>query len=1823
MINLPGYQILACIYESANSLVYRGCRQEDNQPVIVKVLKQEYPTAEQVQRYQQEYEMIRQLNLEGVVRAYDLQQYENQWVMILEDFGGESLRVLMASQEFTLSEFLSLGIKITKNLGSIHAKNIIHKDINPANIVLNLVTGQVKIIDFTIATNVNQETYRHKKSALEGTFAYISPEQTGRINSPIDYRTDLYSLGVTLYELLTKSLPFDATEPMELIHCHLAKEPIPPHAKKPEIPEIISEIILKLLAKSPEDRYQSAWGLQADLENCLTQIQTTGKIVPFKLGTEDISERFKIPEKLYGRDQEIAGLLAAFQRVRQGAKEMILVAGYSGIGKSALIREIYQPVVQLGGYFISGKFDQFQRGTPYSAVVSAFSELVSLLLSQSEEVLAEWREKIIGALGNNAQIIIDVIPEIELIIGSQPAVPVLKPAEAQNRFNLVFQNFMHIFCSKEHPLVIFLDDLQWADSASLKLIQLMMSDDRTKYFCLIGAYRDNEVGATHPLMMTLDLLKHEQVIISQYYLSPLNLEQINQLIADTLHKPAEQVESLAELVLRKTQGNPFFVGEFLKRLYQENLLKFAPFYSNPDYNQGGWQWNIREIEAVGITDNVVELMIQKLRKLPADTQQVLRLGACLGNQFDLNTISLIHGKEAVGTFRDLWPAIKEDLIQPISDLQFTQEQLFNFPLLVLNYQFLHDRVQQAAYGLIDDSQKKAVHLQIGRMFLMNTPVEYRSDRAFELVDHLNVGRELITATEEKLELAALNLAAAKKAKDANAYQAAKNYLIAGVELLPENSWDGDYDLTFALYKSLAEVAYLTGDLAASEKYIKITLAQAKSVTEKAEVYNLLVVQYSLQAKYQEAIDAGIAALKLLGIELPQENFSEAIAAEFTAAKQKWENRQIASILHDPEMTSPEKKIALKVLTNLGAPAYLTNLQLWTIIFVRGVNISLTYGSTPESCLCLTNYGIMLISIFGDYQSAYQFGQLAIGLIDKWNARDLKCKAAVGLANSILYWFHHIKESNLMNHEAYQAALECGDLEYAGYALHNTACNAFFQGKNLNQLLAEVPRYLELTQKTQNQLSTDLLQGLDLGLWNLAKLTPELLDFANNELNEADYIAACEAHQNPYAICLYYIRKLQILYVYGELNAAFNCVKLIEPLLPYVQGLLPTVDYTFYAAMTWAGLYSQFSEKEQPDYLEKLQGALAKLKLWQENCPDNFQHQYLLLSAEMHRLNGKFMEAIAAYDSAIKSAQENEFIQHQALGNELAAKFWLNQGYKKYAQSHLVEAYHAYQRWGAKRKVEQLEAKYPQLLNLTQLGNPFSPLVTTATFTSGSRGTGILDLASVIKAYQAISSEIVLDKLLANLMKILIENAGAQKGYLILHDSAEESQANQVSKLASSSQLKLAIAAEASITDTGAIVENSSATLAQMRQISEDILPISVINYVERTRSDVVLTNAVKDGRFTTDSYISERQIKSLLCTPIVKGGKLLGILYLENNLTSGAFTPDRLELLRLLSAQAAISLENAMLYASVEQKVRERTQELKAANLDLEQTLAQLKKTQAHLVQSEKMSSLGQLVAGIAHEINNPVNFIYGNLNPAKEYVENLLNLISLYEKHYPEPEPEIAEKIESIDLEFIREDLQKILTSMKIGSERIRQIVLSLRNFSRLDEAEMKPVDIHEGIESTLMILRPLLKGKPGSFDEIQVIKEYGQLPKVSCYPSQLNQVFMNVLSNACDAIRMNSKLNQADYIPTIRIRTEVTDHNSVTIVIADNGSGIDSEIVAKIFDPFFTTKPVGSGTGLGLSISYEIIVEAHRGQISCFSTLGQGTEFVIEIPIAQKKAM
>ena len=1099
-IAIPGYQTSVQIYESANSLVYRSRREGDDRAAILKVLKEDYPSPGELARYKQEYEITRSLDIEGVVKAYDLQKYQNTLVMILEDFGGESLKLLMARQRFTLAEFLDIAIKIARCLGQVHAANIIHKDINPANIVFNPVSRQVKLIDFGISTALSREnpTFKHPL-VLEGTLNYISPEQTGRMNRALDYRTDFYSLGVTFYELLTGQLPFIAEDAMELVHCHIAKQPVPPCEINPDIPEPLSSIVMKLLAKTAEERYQSAWGIKVDLETCQQQLNASAIVSNFSLGCQDVSDHFHIPQKLYGRQREIEILLAAFERVsgRSSAEnqtanqvEIMLVAGYSGIGKSALVQEIFKPLTQRRGYFIAGKFDQFQRNIPYSAVVKAFQSLIRQLLTESEAQLNRWREKILTAFGTNGQVIIEVIPEVELIVGAQPAVAKLTPSESKNRFNSVFQRFIRVFCQPQHPLVIFLDDLQWADSATLKLIELMMADEETQHLFLMGAYRDREVSATHPLIMTVDALEKQGAIINTITLKPLQIEHLTELIGDTLQQEEDTVKPLAYLVVRKTNGNPFFVNQFLKTLHRENAIAF-------DCDRGGWRWDIAQIEAMETTDNVVDLTISNLKKLPISTQQVLRLAACVGNQFDLHALAIVYEKSAPKTFQDLLPAIQLGLILPTSDLELTKdEEIIKASLAIANYKFLHDRVQQAAYALIDDEQKQAVHLQIGRLLLENISAEEREERLFELVDHLNVGRQLIADENQRVELTYLNLEAAQKAKDATAYSAALQYLIAGIDDREEILWKYHYDLAVKLYTERAAVEYLNGNFETSESFINQTIERVKTPIEKAEIYYILIVQYTLRAKYARAIEIGRKALSLIDIDLPESDLETARDAEMAAVGQLIGERAIASLFDLPEMERHDKKVAMKLLTGMGPPTYRSHQKLWSVIVSKAVNLCLQYGNVPQTAYSHTSYGGLLGYVRNDYQSGEAFGKLALKLSQKFNNPSDKSVAYLMIGSSLKHWSQHLKSASQDYLEAYNVGLESGNLQYAAYAFgHNMYCR-FYQGVNLDKLLTEISGYLSFSKHRKNQWAIDLLEGGQLLIYNLIGKTNGTDDFGN-------------------------------------------------------------------------------------------------------------------------------------------------------------------------------------------------------------------------------------------------------------------------------------------------------------------------------------------------------------------------------------------------------------------------------------------------------------------------------------------------------------------------------------------------------------------------------------------------------------------------------------------------------------------------------------------------------------------------------------------------------
>ncbi|MBD2524669.1 AAA family ATPase [Nostoc sp. FACHB-133] len=1512
MIALPGIAIQSKIYESSNSLVYRGIR-DDGVAIIVKILKLDYPSPQELTRYRQEYKITRSLNLEGVVKAYSQQDYQRTLVILLEDFGGESLEQWMHKRPdifcpMPLSTFLGLAIALTDILGRIHAANVIHKDINPGNIVLNLDTGVVKIIDFGIATQFNRTNPTFKSPhVLEGTLAYLSPEQTGRMNRLLDYRTDFYSLGVTFYELLTGHLPFPTTDILELIHCHIAKVPIPPHELNAAIPKAVSDIVLKLMAKNAEDRYQSAWGIKADLEIGLHQFAETGQIDSIQLGIQDVCDQFQIPQKLYGRGAEIEALLAAFDRVAETGNEelrvknqensqfqveMMLVSGYAGVGKSALVQELYKPITAKRGYFVSGKFDQFGRNIPYSAIADALQKLVQQLLGEPDEQVQQWRSRLLTALGTNGQIIIEIIPEVELIIGKQPPVSEVGATEAQNRFNLIFQKFVRVFCSESHPLVIFLDDLQWIDSATLKLIELMLLDEQTKFLFLIGAYRDNEVNPTHPLMLTLERLRKQGAVLQEIILTPLTLSPLSQLIAETLHQNADTVSSLAGLVLRKTEGNPFFVGEFLRMLHSENLLTF-------DAEHLCWQWNIADIQAQDITDNVVELLLIQLNKLPENTQQILQLAACIGAEFNLDTLAIVCEQSPKAISLDLLVAIQAGLIQPISELDEN--------LLVQEYKFLHDRVQQAAYALIDESQKLGVHLQIGRNLLEKTSPQQLAERLFEIVDQLNYGTELISEQSEWNEIAKLNLQAGQKALSATAYEAAFKYFNAGLKLLDVESWQREYDLTLVLHSEAAEAAYLSGHFDKMERLVEEVLSHAKTALDKVKAYDSRIQAWLSRGDPKEALKTGLEVLQLLGISLVEAPSQLDVQAGLEETASQFAGREIEDLIDLPEMTEPVPLAAIYILVSTVGAAFNVSPALMVLIVCKMVNLSITNGNAIWSLLGYAAYGMMLCGVVQNIELGYRFGKLSLNLAKRLSNKRGNCKALLMVNFHIIHWKDHLKETFPSLADAYQSAIESGEFEFASYCAFSLCYYPFFAGQELTELEQQTAIYRKATNQIRRETASTWLAMLQQTILNLRGQSENPSRLVGCIYDEEQALSRAIAVKDGTSLHYFYLNKLILCYLFGEYEQAAKTATLSEQYLGAATAIISVPQFHFYDSLIFLSLLADASNSEKAAWLNRINANQEKMQKWAHHAPMNFLHKFQLVEAEKARVLGQFFEAEEFYEQAIQGAKENEYLQEEALGYELAAKHYLARGREKFAHLYMKEAHYCYERWGATAKAKDLETRYPQFFPQSLNVAP-TPVHTIAGTTSNTSHIAF-DLATVIRAFQAISREIELDQLLNSLMQILIENAGAQTGCLILENAGE-----------------WAIEAACEFNNDA----NLCATQVLQSISMVNRLPESIIHYVIRTHESVILNDANREGNFINERYIQQNQTKSLLCLPLLNQSKLVGVLYLENQLATGAFTPDRSQVLHLLSTQAAIAIENAKLYSKLRTSESQMAQFLEA-----------------------------------------------------------------------------------------------------------------------------------------------------------------------------------------------------------------------------------------------------------------------------------------------------
>jgi diguanylate cyclase (GGDEF)-like protein/PAS domain S-box-containing protein len=1576
MNTLNNYLLEEKLYEGNHSIVYRGHRNADSQPksFIFKILKKGYPPPEEVAKFRREYETTRDLGnrVSGVIHAYGIEKYKNSFAMILEDFGGESLEKLKQEKRLKpdLTRFLHLALQITDILAEIHGQQVIHKDINPSNIIRNPITNELKIIDFGIAAVLPHETVEHASpNAIEGTLAYMSPEQTGRMNRSLDYRTDFYSLGVTFYELLTSRLPFETEDPMELVHAHIARVPPAPHQLVPEIPPVISRIIMKLMAKNAEERYRNALGLKHDLQRCLEQVTAAGRCEDFEIGRKDFSHIFQVPQKLYGRQTEMAVLLGAFERASQGTPQMMLVAGYAGIGKTSLVQEVCKPIVQKRGYFISGKFDQFKQNNPYAPMVQAFQELVRQLLTENEEQMTRWNAKILAAVGANGQVIIDIIPAVKWIIGRQEPVPELPPPQAQNRFNRVFLNFIRVFAAPDHPLTIYLDDLQWIDLPSLKLIELLMTEVENRGLFLIGAYRDNEVNAAHPLIQAIDTLTKKGKHVHTITLPPLGPAEVNRLIADALHCSPGTTSSLSRLCLKKTGGNPFFLKEFLRTLYRQKLIEF-------DNKTLSWHWKLGKIEQAGITENVVDLMVGKIRNMNQRTQDALKWAAAVGGRFTLKTLSLVIRQSCRQITDDLWEPLREDLILP-TDEKYKYARISNQPGLMsiaglAEFKFSHDRIQQAAYSLIDEDAQGEIHLKIGRLLLENTPREKLEEKIFDILNHLHAGLQWVTRPDDLIDTARLDLLAARKAKSSAAYPSALEYAAMGVQLLrglPGDSWQNQYELTYELYKEHAEIEYLNGNFDRAQSLIMLTLEKARSNVEKAELYGLLIVMYTLQARYQQAIEVGRNALKLFGILLPHHNLKEEILKSNEKLMGRLKGKRITSLLEAPEMKDPEKRAALKVLCALGPLCYRSDYELMALSAMEMINLGLDYGFAPELGYACVTYGMVIVTYVGDFQLAYELGWTAIIISERFQDFPMKCQTCLIFDASINHWLKHIKEGAPITEEGFRAGLDSGELQYTGYLLLYKNLHAFYQGKNIEDILRDIPKDLLFCKKTGNQWAIDALSGCQGALNNLSGKTGGMLSFDMTDTTEMRYLKRCRSRQSFFALTGYMVMKAQVLYLYGYFDRAHRGIACARKRSIYVTTCILQTDINFYESLLITARFKKIPGKQKKEYLKRLENNQKQMKTWADNCPANFLHKYFLVEAERARITGKKLAAMNLYDRAIESARENKFVQHEALANERAAKFYLKLGLKKIAGFYMADALYGYKMWGADRKVRQLEAAYSRLLAVIfQRKELFFdaalekrilyPLKEKAKTPASPE---IFDWMTFLKACDALSSEIALEKLLKKIMGLVMTNAGAEKGVFLLVEKRDEKET-------------LVVEAVGAVDDPDVRVMQSI-PLEELKTCNlPPMLCEAVINYTAHTKERVILHDAAHEGQFIHDPYVKTKKTGSVLCMPLIYRGELIGVLYLENNLVCGAFTEERVHILDLLSAKMAISIVNARIHDRLEESVKKRTTELKIANEILRSEIAERRTVEKELLKSERRyRNVSELTSDCIYEISvNP-----------------------------------------------------------------------------------------------------------------------------------------------------------------------------------------------------------------------------------------------------------
>jgi predicted ATPase/signal transduction histidine kinase len=1655
----------------------------------------------------------------------------------------------------------------------------------------------------------------------------MSPEQTGRMNRSVDTRSDLYSLGVTLYQMLTGVLPFAAADPLEWVHCHIARQPVAPVDRR-TVPEALSAITLKLLEKNAEQRYQTAVGLEADLRRCLSAWHTQGRIDSFVLGADDVSGRLLIPERLYGREREVDALLTAFDRVVAGGRpELVLVSGYSGIGKSAVVNELHKSLVSPRGLFASGKFDQYKRDIPYATVAQAFHSLIRPLLSRPEAELSRWRRDLRRALGPNGSLIVDLVPELKSIIGEQQPIIALPPHEGKTRAHLAFRQFIGVFARPEHPLALFLDDLQWLDAATLDFLEDLLVQQDVSHLLVVGAYRDNEVDLTHPLMRRLSTIRQAGGTVREIHLKPLSSDDLARLISDTLHCDPQHAMSLAQLIREKTAGNPFFAVQFIHVLFEEGLIDF-------DHSKARWRWDLDAMREMGYTDNVADLLVAKLNRLSVGTQQALQQLACIGISADAATLSAVLEKSESETELALWEALHQELIVRSEH----------------SYRFVHDRIQEAAYSLIAEELRAEAHLRIGRLLHAHVPAENQEEAIFEIVSQMNRGAGLITSEEERFQLAQLNLVAGKRAKASAAYASALHYTIAGQALLTDECWERRHDLVFQLELHRAECEFLTGELSSAAERADELRSRAADTVERALATCLGIDDRMMLGQNDRAIAIALDYLRSIGIDCPLHPTDEQVRGEYERCLSQLASRQIEEMIDLPLMSDPASIATLDVLTRVPVPALFTDSNLHAAVICLAVGLSIERGNDDASCFHYVWLGSIAWHKFGDFNNARRFAQLGYELVEKRGLHRFGAATYIAFGSNIAPWMKPFSACRDLTRQALEIGMKTGDLRIeiqSRVCLNNLLLPA---GDPLVEVQSETESSLDLAQKAKFGYFVALS---DIQLALVRTLRGSTKAFGSFEHAQYDPIGFERNLDNypPQMYFCYWNRRIQALYFAGDFASAVDASLRARPLL----RALPTseaAEYEFYSALARAAAWASVPEDQRPEYLSALAAHCKLLQMWAEHCPENFQDRAELVGAELARIEGRDMEAACLYEQAIGSARRHGFIQNAGLAHELAARYYLAHGLETAGYAHLRNARDCFDRWGAHGKVKQLDERYPRLQKER----------TSAASSAIGAFAGRLDVEAVAKASQALSTEIVLPTLIEKLVRIVVENAGAERGLLILIRDLESR-----------------IEAEAVTGHNRVEVMIRNAVV-----LPSDLLQ-SVLDCVIRTQESVLLDDASTDKVYSRDEYVLQKHCRSILCLPIVRQAKLVGALYLENGLTPSAFTPDRVAVLQLLASQAAISLDNAALYSdlqraherlqqsevflaqaqrisqtgsfgwnvakgqiywsdetynifeydraagptfdrvfqivypddrpfvqqTLEQATREQTgfdveyrllmpdgrvkhvhasgRTVSSGDLEIvgairditERSRAEeaLRQAQGDLARINRVTTIGELAASLAHELGQPISGAMINANTC-------------------------LRKLESPNL--VPDELRTVVGRFARDAQRAADIIGRIRALFARSDPNRELIDVNEINQETVALLRDeAVRYNISVRTELEV-----DLPRVVGDRVQLQQVAMNLIINGIEAMK------GVDGAREVIIKSQRLEEDQILVSVSDTGVGFPPQLAEQIFEAFFTTKPKGTGMGLRICRS---IIEAHGGRLWAVGTPGQGATFHLSLPVAR----